>query len=185
LLNTLAGFVEPSARIVTIEETAELRLGLPHVVRLEARPPNSEGAGGVTVRELVRAALRMRPDRIVVGEVRGGEALDMLQALNTGHGGSLSTIHANSAADALVRLETLALFAESGLPLEAVQRQVASAIQRVVVVERVQGRRRVSAIGDVRAVTSGPASVRLAFAHDGTSLRTIDACPDDERTTCA
>ena len=116
LLNALSQAIPHDERIVTIEETAELRLAQPHVVRLEARPPNAEGAGGVTVRELVRAALRMRPDRLVVGEVRGGEALDMLQALNTGHDGSLSTIHANGPADALARLETLVLLADSGLP---------------------------------------------------------------------
>ncbi len=122
LLNALSGAIPAEERVVTIEETAELRLAQPHVVRLEARPPNAEGAGAVTVRQLVRAALRMRPDRIVVGEVRGGEALDMLQALNTGHDGSLSTIHANGAADALARLETLVLFAAAGLPLAAVPR---------------------------------------------------------------
>ena len=120
LLNALSAEIPAEERVVTIEETAELRLAQPHVVRLEARPPNAEGAGAVPVRDLVRAALRMRPDRIVVGEVRGGEALDMLQALNTGHDGSLSTVHANSAADALARLETLVLLAGVGLPLRAV-----------------------------------------------------------------
>ena len=137
-------------RIVTIEETAELRLAQPHVVRLEARPPNAEGAGAVTVRELVRAALRMRPDRLVVGEVRGGEALDMLQALNTGHDGSLSTMHANGPADALARLETLVLLADVGLPLAAVRAQVASSIDAVVFVARGRGGvRRVEAIAEV------------------------------------
>ena len=124
LLNTLSGAIPAAERVVTIEETAELRLAQPHVVRLEARPPNAEGAGGVGVRALVRAALRMRPDRVVVGEVRGVEALDMLQALNTGHDGSMSTIHANGAADALSRLETLVLLADAGLPLVAVRAQV-------------------------------------------------------------
>src|SRR5207249_8952866 len=123
LLNTLAGEVSSEERVVTIEETAELRLGHPHIVRLEARPANAEGAGAVPVRELVRAALRMRPDRLVVGEVRGGEAFDMLQALNTGHDGSLSTVHANSPGDALARLETLVLLAGIPLPLTAVRAQ--------------------------------------------------------------
>ena len=110
--NALARAIDPTERIVTIEETAELRLEQPHVVRLEARPANAEGTGAVGVRELVRSALRMRPDRIIVGEVRGGEALDMLQACNTGHDGSFSTVHANSPADAIARIETLALGAE-------------------------------------------------------------------------
>jgi pilus assembly protein CpaF len=134
--NALARAIDPVERIVTIEETAELRMDQPHVVRLEARPVNAEGAGGVTVRELVRAALRMRPDRLVVGEVRGGEALDMLQACNTGHDGSLSTVHANSAADAIARLETLTLFAGVALPLAAVRSQIAAAVDAIVQVAR-------------------------------------------------
>jgi pilus assembly protein CpaF len=150
LLNALSQAVPHSERIVTIEETAELRLAQPHVVRLEARPPNAEGAGGVTVRALVRAALRMRPDRLIVGEVRAGEALDMLQALNTGHDGSMSTVHANGPTDALARLETLVLLADSGLPLAAVRSQVASSIDAVVFVARGRGGdRRVEAIAEV------------------------------------
>ena len=136
LLNALASEVEHSERIVTIEETAELRVNHPHVVRLEAHPANGEGAGAVTMRDLVRAALRMRPDRIVIGEVRGGEALDLLQALNTGHRGSICTVHANSAVDALSRVETLALMSNVAIPLEAVRRQIAAAIDVVVHVER-------------------------------------------------
>src|SRR4051812_4709983 len=135
-LNALAGCINQECRIVTIEETAELRLPQPHVVRLEARPANSEGAGAATVRDLVRASLRMRPDRIVVGEVRGGEALDLLQALNTGHAGSMSTIHANRCLDALRRLETLALLGGVNLPVSAVRAQIASAIDIVVFVVR-------------------------------------------------
>jgi pilus assembly protein CpaF len=150
LLNTLAGAIPHDARVVTIEETAELRLALPHVVRLEARPANAEGAGAVGVRDLVRAALRMRPDRLVVGEVRGGEALDMLQAINTGHDGSLCTIHANGPDDALRRLETLALMAGSGLPLAAVRAQIAANVDAVVfVARRADGVRRIEAIGEV------------------------------------
>ncbi len=149
--NALARAIDPRERIVTIEETAELRMDQPHVVRLEARPANAEGAGGVTVRELVRAALRMRPDRLVVGEVRGGEALDMLQACNTGHDGSLSTVHANSAADALARLETLTLFSGVALPLAAVRAQLAAAIDAIVQVARGEhGRREIVDVAEVQ-----------------------------------
>ena len=149
--NALARAIDPVERIVTIEETAELRLAQPHVVRLEARPANAEGRGGVTVRELVRAALRMRPDRLVVGEVRGAEALDMLQACNTGHDGSLSTVHANSAADALARLETLTLFSGVALPLAAVRAQLAAAIDAIVQVARGEhGRREIVTVAEVQ-----------------------------------
>ncbi len=169
LLNTLSQAVPHTERIVTIEETAELRLVQPHVVRLEARPPNAEGIGGVTVRELVRAGLRMRPDRLVVGEVRGPEALDMLQALNTGHDGSMSTIHANGTSDALARLETLVLLAGSGLPLAAIRAQVAASIDAVVFVARRRGGvRRVEAIAEVDG--SDRAGARLLFEHRGAGL---------------
>ncbi len=148
--NALARAIDPSERVVTIEETAELRLGLPHVVRLEARPANAEGVGAVGVRELVRAALRMRPDRLVVGEVRGGEAFDMLQALNTGHDGSVSTVHANSPADALARLETLVLLGGVALPLPAVRSQLASAVDVIVQVARAaRGQREIVEIAEV------------------------------------
>jgi pilus assembly protein CpaF len=150
LLNAMSGAIPETERVVTIEETAELRLLQPHVVRLEARPPNAEGAGGVAVRDLVRAALRMRPDRIVVGEVRGGEALDMLQALNTGHDGSLSTVHANGATESLARIETLVLLAGVGLPIAAIRAQVATALDAVVHVARLRdGTRRVQTIGEI------------------------------------
>jgi len=132
LLNALAGFIDPAERIVTVEDAAELRLPQPHVARLESRPPNVEGRGEVTLRALVRNALRMRPDRIVVGEVRGGEALDMLQAMNTGHDGSLTTVHASSPADAVRRIETMALMAGLDLPHVAVHEQVASAVDVIV-----------------------------------------------------
>ena len=157
LLNSLAAYLPPSARVVTVEEAAELRLTHPHVVRLEGRLPNSEGVGAVTVRELVRSALRLRPDRIVVGEVRGGEAFDLLQAMNTGHEGCLSTIHANSPLDALRRLEALALLAESGLPLAAVRAQLDSALDLVVHLDRTGGERRVAAVA---AVVGGRARVQ-------------------------
>jgi pilus assembly protein CpaF len=150
LLNTLSAAIGDAERVVTIEETAELRLALGHVVRLEARPANAEGAGAVTVRELVRAALRMRPDRLVVGEVRGAEALDMLQALNTGHDGSLSTVHANSPVDALTRLETLVLLGAAALPLAAVRSQLAAAVDGLVqVARRPGGVRRVEAVAEI------------------------------------
>jgi pilus assembly protein CpaF len=169
LLNALSTAIPEGERIVTIEETAELRLAQTHVVRLEARPANAEGAGAVTVRDLVRTALRMRPDRIVVGEVRGGEALDMLQALNTGHDGSLSTVHANGTLDALARLETLVLLADVGLPLSAVRSQLGAALDAVVFVARRRGGvRRVEAIGEVCPTADGPALRSLfARAHDG------------------
>jgi pilus assembly protein CpaF len=144
LLNALAGFIDPAERIVTVEDAAELRLPQPHVARLESRPPNVEGRGEVTLRALVRNALRMRPDRIVVGEVRGGEALDMLQAMNTGHDGSLTTVHASSPADAVRRIETMALMAGLDLPHVAVREQVASAVDVIVhLVRDGEGSRRV------------------------------------------
>jgi pilus assembly protein CpaF len=167
-LNALSGFIPPGERVVTIEDAAELRLRRPHVVRLEARPPNVEGRGEVTIRRLVRNALRMRPDRIVVGEVRGAEALDMLTALTTGHDGSLSTIHAGSAAEALRRLETLALMADLGLPHAALREQVADAIDLVVCQARgSDGTRRVVAVSEVVRVAGG-AGVREIYAlRDG------------------
>ncbi len=136
LMNVLSSFIGADERVITIEDAAELRLQQPHVLRLESRPPNLEGGGEVTIRQLVRNALRMRPDRIVIGEVRGAEALDMLQALNSGHDGSMTTVHANSAADALRRIETLALMADVALPHVAVRQQAASAIDNVVHLER-------------------------------------------------
>ena len=149
-LNALSGAIPEGERIVTVEDAAELRLRQSHVVRLEGRPPNVEGRGEVTIRALVRNALRMRPDRIVVGEVRGGEALDMLSALTTGHEGSLTTVHANSAEEALRRIETLALMADVGLPHEAIREQVAAAIELVVHQRRTpEGGRQVAAIAEV------------------------------------
>jgi pilus assembly protein CpaF len=174
LLNALSIAIPQSERIVTIEETAELRLAQPHVVRLEARPANAEGVGAVTVRDLVRAALRMRPDRIVVGEVRSGEALDMIQALNTGHDGSMSTIHANGVIDALSRLETLVLLADSGLPLGAVRGQLVACVDAVVfVARRPGGTRRVEAIGEVSEHESR--GVRPLFAWACGELTPVSA----------
>jgi len=165
--NALARAIDPSERIVTIEETAELRLEQPHVVRLEARPPNAEGTGAVSVRELVRSALRMRPDRILIGEVRGAEALDMLQACNTGHDGSLSTVHANSPDDALARIETLALGADVPLPLPAVRRQLMSAVDAIVQVRRGRdGRRVVVEVSELEPVRGARTRRLLARVED-------------------
>jgi pilus assembly protein CpaF len=161
-LNALSGAIPGEERIVTIEDAAELRLRQRHVVRLEARPANLEGRGEVTIRQLVVNALRMRPDRIVVGEVRGGEALDMLQALNTGHDGSLTTVHANSPADALRRIETLALMAGIGLPHAAVRDQVASALDVVVHQARLpDGSRVVESVTEVVRVAGGAGTREL------------------------
>jgi len=150
LLNALSSFIGPGERVVTIEDAAELRLQQPHVVRLESRPAGVEGRGEVTIRDLLRNALRMRPDRIVIGEVRGVEALDLLTALNTGHDGALSTVHANSPADALSRLQTLVLMAGVGLPHATVAEQVRRGIDLVVHLQReADGSRRVSEIAEV------------------------------------
>jgi pilus assembly protein CpaF len=144
MLNALSAFIPARQRIITIEDAAELSLTQEHVVRLETRPPNVEGAGAVTIRDLVRNALRMRPDRIIVGECRGGEALDMLQAMNTGHEGSLTTVHANSADDALARLETLASMSDVEVPFQALREQVNDAVHVVIQLLRgADGTRRV------------------------------------------
>ena len=151
-LNALSGMISDRERIITIEDAAELSLQQPHVVRLEARPANTEGTGQITIRDLVKNSLRMRPDRIIVGEVRGGETLDMLQAMNTGHEGSLTTVHANSATDALSRLETLSSMSDVTLPVETVRDQINGAIDIIIQLERDStGMRRVSTI---EAVTS-------------------------------
>lgn len=150
LLNILSGFIPETERIVTIEDAAELQLKQNHVVTLESRPANAEGAGAITIRELVRNALRMRPDRIIVGEVRSGETLDMLQAMNTGHEGSLTTVHANSPRDVLSRLETMVLMSGMELPLKAIRDQVASAIDIIVYQTRFRdGTRKVTNIAEV------------------------------------
>jgi pilus assembly protein CpaF len=157
LLNALSSFVSVGERVVTIEDAAELRLQQPHVVRLESRPAGVEGRGEVTIRDLLRNALRMRPDRIVIGEVRGPEALDLLTALNTGHDGALSTVHANSPADALARLETLALMAGVGLPHAAIAEQVRRGIDLVVQMERrPDGSRVVGAVEEVASMGGDP-----------------------------
>jgi pilus assembly protein CpaF len=167
LLNALSSFIDPGERVVTIEDAAELRLQQPHVVRLESRPAGVEGRGEVSIRDLLRNALRMRPDRIVIGEVRGPEALDLLTALNTGHDGALSTVHANSPADALSRLETLALMAGVGLPHAAVAEQVQRGIDLVVHLERrADGARVVTEIAEV-VRAAGTTAVRTLGAATG------------------
>src|SRR5665213_857181 len=150
LLNALSRMIEPDQRIITIEDTAELQLQQPHVLTLETRPPNIEGHGEVVQRDLVHNALRMRPDRIIVGEVRGAEAFDMMQAMNTGHDGSMSTIHANNTRDALTRIENMVQMGNMGLPLGAIRTQIVSAVDMIVQVERQRdGRRRVTQVTEI------------------------------------
>ena len=172
LLNLLSGFIPETERIVTVEDAAELKLQQPHVVRLEARPPNIEGRGAVTIRDLVKNCLRMRPDRIIVGECRGGEALDMLQAMNTGHDGSLTTIHANSPRDALARLETLVLMAGFDLPLRAIREQIASAISIIVQINREKdGSRKVVCVSEITKMEGDIITMQdlFEFRQDGWS----------------
>jgi pilus assembly protein CpaF len=167
LLNCLSNYIPENERIVTIEDSAELKLQQEHVVRLETRPPNIEGQGTVTQRDLVRNALRMRPDRIVVGEVRGGEALDMMQAMNTGHDGSLSTIHANSARDALSRLETMMLMAGIALPERALREQVASALDIIVQLTRLSdGSRKLVEFTEVTGMEGSTITTQTIFKFD-------------------
>jgi pilus assembly protein CpaF len=164
LLNVLSGFVSPRERIVTIEDSAELKLKQEHVVRLECRPPNVEGKGGVRQRELLINALRMRPDRIVVGEVRGEEALDMLQAMNTGHDGSITTVHANTPRDAIARIETMAMMANLNLPQTALRQQIAAAIHIIVQVSRMSdGSRRVTHISEITGTSDQVISMQDIF----------------------
>ena len=152
-LNVLSSFIPTHERIITIEDSVELQLQQPPTVQLEARPPNAEGAGEVRIRDLVRNALRMRPDRIVVGEIRGGEALDMLQAMNTGHEGSMTTLHANTPRDALSRLETMVLMAGYDLPTRAIREQIVSAIQLIMHLDRLpDGRRVVTAVSELHGL---------------------------------
>ena len=172
LLNILSSYLPDTDRIVTIEDAAELQLRQDHVVRLESRPPNIEGKGEVTIRDLVRNSLRMRPDRIVIGECRGGEALDMLQAMNTGHDGSLTTIHANSPRDALARLETLVLMAGFDLPLRAIREQIASAISIIVQITREKdGTRKVIDISEITRMEGDIITMQtlFEFKQDGWS----------------
>ena len=165
LLNLLSGFIPHDERIVTVEDAAELKLVQPHVVRLEARPPNIEGRGAVTIRDLVKNCLRMRPDRIIVGECRGGEALDMLQAMNTGHDGSLTTVHANSPRDVISRLETMVLMSGMELPSRAIREQIASAVDIIIHESRLSdGSRKVVAISEVTGLEGQNVVMQDIFA---------------------
>jgi pilus assembly protein CpaF len=172
-LNVLSGFIPDDERIVTIEDAAELQLQQEHVVRLESRPPNLEGKGEITIRQLVRNALRMRPDRIIVGEVRGGEALDMLQAMNTGHDGSISTLHANSPRDAIARLETMALMAGTDLPDRAIKEQIAAAMNLIVHQARHRdGTRKIVQVSEVQGMEGDVVVLQDIFVFD---QRGVDA----------
>jgi len=171
LLNLLSGFIPSNERIVTVEDAAELRLQQPHVVRLEARPPNIEGKGAVTIRDLVKNSLRMRPDRIIVGECRGGEALDMLQAMNTGHDGSLTTVHANSPRDVISRLETMVLMSGMELPSRAIREQIASAVDIIIHESRLSdGSRKVVAITEVTGLEGNQLVMQDIFAFTQTGV---------------
>ena len=166
LLNVLSEAIPDTDRIVTIEDSAELQLHQRHTLRLESRPPNIEGEGEVSIRDLVRNSLRMRPDRIIVGEVRGAEALDMLQAMNTGHDGSLSTVHANSPRDALSRLETMVMMAGFEIPLRAIRQQISSALDLIVQIERLEdGHRRVTSITEVQRMEVDVITLQELFAY--------------------
>jgi pilus assembly protein CpaF len=170
-LNMLSSFIPPRERIITIEDTAELQLNQAHVVRMEKRPPNIEGKGEVTIRQLVINSLRMRPDRILVGECRGGEALDMLQAMNTGHDGSMTTIHSNGTRDALHRIETMVLMAGTELPLKAIREQIASSIELVVHLGRLKdGTRRVTHVSEVQGMESDTIVMQDIFVFNQTGF---------------
>ena len=185
LLNLLSGFIPHDERIVTVEDAAELRLMQPHVVRLEARPPNIEGRGAVTIRDLVKNCLRMRPDRIIVGECRGGEALDMLQAMNTGHDGSLTTVHANSPRDVISRLETMVLMSGMELPSRAIREQIASAVDIIIHESRLSdGSRKVVAISEVTGLEGQNVVMQdiFAFRQTGVDERGVVRTPEEPRT---
>ncbi len=171
-LNVLSSFIPEGERVITIEDTAELQLNQPHVVRLEKRPPNIEGKGEITIRQLVINALRMRPDRIIVGECRGGEALDMLQAMNTGHDGSMTTIHANSPRDALRRIETMVMMAGMELPLKAIREQVASSIELIIHQERLKdGTRKVTKVSEVQGMEGDTIVMQDLFEFQFTGVQ--------------
>jgi len=174
LLNVLSGFIPVTERIVTCEDAAELRLRQVHVISLESKPPNVEGRGMISIRDLVRNSLRMRPDRIIVGECRGGEALDMLQAMNTGHDGSMSTLHANNPRDAVNRLETLVLLAGTELPSRAIRGQIASAVNIIVQTERLRGgSRKIVSVAEVMGLVDGEIAMQELF-----EFRQIGTTPD-------
>jgi pilus assembly protein CpaF len=171
MLNILSGFISTSERIVTIEDAAELQLQQPHVVRLESRPPNIEGKGEISQRALVRNALRMRPDRIIMGEVRSAEAVDMLQAMNSGHEGSLATIHANTGRDALMRLENMIGLAGMNLPSKVARHQISSAISVVIQLARLaDGKRKVTSIQEITGMEGEVITMQEIFAFHQTGM---------------
>ena len=171
LLNVMGAFIPDGERIITIEDSAELRMPQEHVVRLETRPANIEGKGEVTIRDLVRNALRMRPNRVVVGECRGGEALDMLQAMNTGHDGSLTTVHANSPPDAVRRLENLVLYAGTDLPLRAIRELIYSAVHMIIQISRFSdGSRKLIAISEITSMHDGEIKLQDIFVYSKTGI---------------
>jgi pilus assembly protein CpaF len=178
-LNVLSSFIPDGERVITIEDAAELQLQQPHVINLEARPPNAEGSGEVRIRDLVRNALRMRPDRILVGEVRGGEALDMLQAMNTGHEGSMTTVHCNSPRDALSRLETMVLMAGYDLPVRAIREQIASALHLIMHLDRMpDGRRVVTSVTELQGMEGDTILMQEVFHYRNLPAR--DGRPSGE-----
>jgi pilus assembly protein CpaF len=167
LMNAMSQMIDPSERIITIEDAAELQLQQPHVVRLETRPPNLEGRGEVNQRDLVRNALRMRPDRLIIGEVRGAEAFDMLQAMNTGHDGSMSTIHANTSRDAMTRIENMVQMGQPNLPLRAVRTQIVSAVDLIVQLERMRdGVRRITQVTEVIGLEGDVVTMNDIFLYE-------------------
>ena len=171
-LNVLSSFIPEGERVITIEDTAEIQMHQPHVVRLEKRPPNVEGKGEITIRQLVINALRMRPDRIIVGECRGGEAVDMLQAMNTGHDGSMTTIHSNSPRDALRRIETMVMMAGMDLPLKAIREQVASSMELIVHLERLKdGTRKIVKVSEVQGMESDTIVMQDLFTFEQTGIK--------------
>ncbi|MBV8985477.1 MAG: CpaF family protein [Acidimicrobiia bacterium] len=178
-LNVLSSFIPDGERVITIEDAAELQLQQPHVINLEARPPNAEGSGEVRIRDLVRNALRMRPDRILVGEVRGGEALDMLQAMNTGHEGSMTTVHCNGPRDALSRLETMVLMAGYDLPVRAIREQIASALHLIMHLDRMpDGRRVVTSVTELQGMEGDTILLQEIFHYRNVPSR--DGRPSGE-----
>jgi pilus assembly protein CpaF len=176
LLNVLSAFIPEDSRIITIEDSAELKLQKPHVISLEGRPPNLEGKGEITIRDLVRNSLRMRPDRLIIGECRGRETLDMLQAMNTGHDGSMTTAHANSPRDLLSRIETMVLFSGLDLPVKAIREQIASALDLIVFLARMGcGKRKVTGITEITGISDLTIMTQDIFAYDkqkGTLVKT-------------
>ena len=184
LLNVLSSFIADNERIITIEDAAELQMQQDHVLRMETKPANVDGRGAVSIRELVRNSLRMRPDRIVVGEVRGGEALDMLQAMNTGHDGSLTTVHSNSPRDAIARLETLVLMAGMDLPLKVVRQQIASAVDLIVQQSRLtDGSRKVTAVTEIAGMEGDTVVLTDIFKFEQTGVTTDGKVQGDLKPT--